>query len=133
MLKQVQHDGLRMWAAFVMLAAALLFGLATPACARDRITVALQLEQNTLDPTSGAAAAVKEVTYRIIYEGLTTLDTTGAPVPLLATSWTMAPDARSYIFRLRAGVRFSDGTPFDARIVAFSLNRAIQPASTNSM
>jgi peptide/nickel transport system substrate-binding protein len=116
----------------------LLAGLAlclciAPASARDRIVVALQLEPPTLDPTSGAAQAVKEVTYRNIYEGLTTLDTTGAAVPLLATSWTMAPDARSYVFHLRPGVRFSDGTPFDAKIVAFSLKRAIRPGSTNSM
>jgi len=116
----------------------LLAGLAlclciAPASARDRIVVALQLEPPTLDPTSGAAAAVKEVTYRTIYEGLTTLDATGAAVPLLATSWTMAPDARSYVFRLRPGVRFQDNVPFDARIVRFTLMRAIRPGSTNSM
>jgi ABC-type dipeptide/oligopeptide/nickel transport system permease component/ABC-type transport system substrate-binding protein len=133
MLKQVQHDGTRVWAAVLMLALALLVGAAPPAQARDRIVVALQLEPPTLDPTSGAAAAVKEVTYRNIYEGLTTLDPTGAAVPLLATSWTMAPDAKSYIFHLRPGVRFSDGTPFDAKIVAFSLMRAIRPGSANSM
>ena len=133
MLKQVQHDGKRAWVAFLMLAACLLFGAAAPAHARDRIVVALQLEPPTLDPTSGAAAAVKEVTYRNIYEGLTTLDATGAAVPLLATSWTMAPDAKSYIFHLRKGVRFSDGTPFEAKIVVFSLTRAIRPNSTNSM
>lgn len=133
MLKPVQHDGRRILAACLWLVAAILFGAVAPASARDRIVVALQLEPPTLDPTSGAAAAVKEVTYRNIYEGLTTLDTTGAAVPLLATSWTTAPDARSYIFHLRPGVRFSDGTPFDAKIVAFSLMRAIRPASTNSM
>jgi len=133
MLKQVQHDGWVVWVASLMLALSLVFGLALPVQARDRIVVALQLEPPTLDPTSGAAAAVKEVTYRNIYEGLTTLDTTGTAVPLLATSWTMAPDARSYVFHLRPGVRFSDGTPFDAKIVAFSLLRAIRPGSTNSM
>jgi ABC-type dipeptide/oligopeptide/nickel transport system permease component/ABC-type transport system substrate-binding protein len=101
--------------------------------ARDRVVVALQLEPPTLDPTSGAAAAVKEVTYRTIYEGLTTLDPAGTAMPLLATSWTMAADAKSYIIHLRGGVRFSDGTPFDASIVAFSLMRAIRPESTNSM
>jgi len=116
----------------------LLAGLALCLCiapgqARDRVVVALQLEPPTLDPTSGAAQAVKEVSYRTIYEGLTTLDQTGSPIPLLATSWTMAPDARSYVFHLRGGVRFQDGTPFDGRIVAFTLMRAIRPGSTNSM
>ena len=104
-----------------------------PALARDTIVVALQLEPPTLDPTSGAAQAVKEATYRNIYEGLTTLDTTGRAIPLLATSWTMAPDAKSYIFHLRPGVRFQDGTRFDANVVAFSLMRAIRSGSTNSM
>lgn len=116
----------------------LLAGLAlclsiAPAFARDRIVVALQLEPPTLDPTSGAAAAIKEVTYRTIYEGLTTLDATGTAVPVLATSWTMAPGAKSWTFHLRPGVRFSDGTPFDAKIVAFSLTRATAPNSTNAM
>ena len=119
-------------AACLFLLIAALCGPARPALARDRLVVALQLEPPTLDPTSGASAAVKEVTYRTIFEGLTTLDATGAPVPLLATSWTMASDARSWIFRLRPGVRFHDGTPFDARIVAFSLARAIAPVSSNA-
>ncbi|WP_294393639.1 ABC transporter substrate-binding protein [uncultured Sphingomonas sp.] len=105
---------------------------AAPASARDRIVVALQLEPPTLDPTAGAASAIDEVTYRTIYEGLTRLDATGAPMPLLATGWTMAPDARSYVFRLRGGVRFADGTPFDARVVAFSLLRAGAPGSANA-
>lgn len=114
-------------------ALAILLAHLSGAQARDRVVVALQLEPPTLDPTSGAAAAIDEVSYRTIFEGLTTLDATGAPVPLLATRWTMAPDARSYVFRLRAGVHFQDGTPFDARIVAFSLMRAIRPGSTNAL
>jgi peptide/nickel transport system substrate-binding protein len=132
MLKQVQHDGRKRFAALFLLLATLILGVASPASARDRIVVALQLEPPTLDPTSGAAAAIKEVTYRNIFQGLTTLDATGAAVPVLATSWTMAPDAKSYVFHLRPNVRFQDGTPFDARIVAFSLMRAIRPGSTNS-
>ena len=133
MLKQVQHDARARLAAVFLCVAALLAVIPVPAQARDRIIVALQLEPPTLDPTSGAAAATDEVTYRTIFEGLTTLDATGAPVPLLATHWTMAPDAKSYIFHLRFGVRFQDGTPFDARIVAFSLMRASRPGSTNAL
>jgi len=133
MLKRVQHDGGRWLGALFLLLVALAATMAGPAQARDRIVVGLQLEPPTLDPTSGAAAAIKEVAHHTIFEGLTTLDATGAPIPLLATSWTMAPDAKSYIFRLRRGVRFHDGTQFDARIVAFSLMRAIRPGSTNAM
>jgi len=114
-------------------ALAILLAHLSGAQARDRVVVALQLEPPTLDPTSGAAAAIDEVTYRTIFEGLTTLDATGAPVPLLATGWTMARDARSYVFRLRGGVHFQDGTPFDARTVVFSLMRAVRPGSTNAL
>jgi ABC-type dipeptide/oligopeptide/nickel transport system permease component/ABC-type transport system substrate-binding protein len=132
MLKQVQHDGLIGALMRLILCVLACFAAAAPVQARDRIVVALQLEPPTLDPTSGAAAAVDEVTYRTIFETLTTLDTTGRAVPLLATDWTMAPDARSYLFHLRPGVRFSDGTHFDSSIAAFSLLRAIRPDSTNS-
>ena len=59
MLKRVQHDGRNRFAALLLLVATLILGVAAPASARDRVVVALQLEPPTLDPTSGAAAAVK--------------------------------------------------------------------------
>ena len=113
--------------------ALMLLATATPTFARDRLTVALQLEPPALDPTSGASAAIDDVTFHTIFEGLTTLDATGAAKPLLALRWRMAADARSYLFQLRPGVRFHDGTPFDARAAAFSLRRAIVPGSTNAL
>jgi len=133
MLKRIQHDR-RRWASLLvfLFLAALGLGRNAPALARDTIVVALQLEPPTLDPTSGAAAAIDEVAYRNIFEGLTTLDVTGAAVPLLATRWTMAPDAKSYVFHLRPNVVFTDNTRFDAHIVAFSLMRAIAPGSSNA-
>ena len=132
MLKHVQHDGKSRLALLLLCLTAWMAGFAPPASARDTIVVALQLEPPTLDPTSGAAAAIDEVAYRNIFEGLTTLDVTGAAVPLLATRWTMAPDAKSYVFHLRPNVVFTDRTPFDARIVAFSLKRAAAPGSSNA-
>ena len=41
----------------------------------------------------------------------------------LATRWTVSPDGRSIEFELRDGVRFHDGTAFDAAAVKFSLER----------
>ncbi|MEV4206077.1 ABC transporter substrate-binding protein [Nocardia salmonicida] len=43
--------------------------------------------------------------------------TTGKPVPWLAQSWEVSPDARSFTFRLRPDVTFSDGTPLNAQVV----------------
>jgi len=44
--------------------------------------------------------------------------------PVLATSWSAAKDGKTYTFKLRDGVKFSDGTPFDAAAVKLSVERA---------
>jgi peptide/nickel transport system substrate-binding protein len=46
--------------------------------------------------------------------------------PLLAESWTIAPDGKAYTFKLRKGVKFHDGTPFNADAVVFSLGRQMK-------
>jgi len=109
----------------------LVAGAAGPVLAKDSLTLALQLEPPNLDPTSGAAVATDEVVYGNIFEGLVRVDPAGTIKPLLATHWEIAPDGLTYVFHLRGGVRFQDGTPFDAGIVKFSLERALAPGSTN--
>lgn len=59
----------------------------------------------------------------LVYAGLTKLDQKGDPVPALATSWTYAEDGTKVTFTLRAGQRFSDGTPLDATAVKKSVER----------
>ena len=46
-------------------------------------------------------------------------------VPDLATSWTVSPDGKTYTFQLRHGVRFHDGTPFNAQAVKINFERRI--------
>jgi peptide/nickel transport system substrate-binding protein len=45
--------------------------------------------------------------------------------PSLAESWTVSPDGKTWTFRLRRGVRFHDGTPFNAEAVKFTYDRQI--------
>ncbi len=97
----------------------------------DAITIGLQLEPPTLDPTSSPADAIKNVAFPTIFEGLVRLGPGGVVRPLLATSWTLSPDGLTYSFRLRRDVRFSDGEPFDAEVVKFSLDRARAAGSLN--
>ena len=47
--------------------------------------------------------------------------------PELATSWKVSKDGRTISFQLREGVRFSDGTPFSAEDVAFTMQRLMDP------
>jgi peptide/nickel transport system substrate-binding protein len=47
---------------------------------------------------------------------------TGAPLPALATSWSVSPDGLTYTFALRAGVKFHDGHAFSAEDVKFTFD-----------
>ncbi|MEO1251783.1 MAG: ABC transporter substrate-binding protein [Pseudomonadota bacterium] len=104
----------------------------SPANGAGVLKVGVQLEPPNLDPTSGAAAAIDEVVYANVFEGLTGMVEDGAVEPLLATRWTVSSDAKRYRFFLRTGVRFHDGAPLTARDVKFSLERAGAKGSTNA-
>ena len=107
-------------------------GAATPAlAAKDTLVLGMVLEPPSLDPTSAAAAAIGEVVHYNILEGLTKIEVDGRVTPLLAEGWTETPDGATYTFRLRKGVRFSDGSPLDAEAVKFSFERAKAEGSTN--
>ena len=117
------------------LAAALLLAapLAAPAArAKDTLALGMVLEPPHLDVTAGAAAAIREVTYANLYEGLTRIDARGEVRPGLAESWTVSPDGRSYAFKLRTGVVFHDSSPFDCSVVKFSYDRAAAADSVNA-
>jgi len=53
--------------------------------------------------------------------------------PGLATSWKQTPDGLSWTFKLRKGVKFHDGTPFNAQAVKFSIDRQLPPLRTDDM
>ena len=114
----------------------ILFALALAAspafAAKDTISIGMVLEPPNLDPTGGAAAAIDEVVYANIFEGLTRFASDGAIVPALAESWTTSEDGLTWTFKLHDGVTFHDGTTFDAEDVKFSLDRARAEDSTNA-
>lgn len=60
-----------------------------------------------------------------IFNGLVQLDAKLQPVPDLAEQWTVAPDGRTYTFRLARGVRWHDGQPFTAADVKFTYERVL--------
>lgn len=99
--------------------------------AKDRLVIGMSLEPPVLDPTRNAAAAIREVTTPTIFEALGRIDRKGSIGPGLAESWTISEDGKEYIFKIRKGVKYSDGEGLDASVVKFSLDRLFAPDSTN--
>lgn len=76
-----------------------------------------------LDPALASDVESYRITRQVL-EGLVGVDqTTGLPTPLLATEWSEADDGRAYTFKLRDGVTFQDGSPFNAEAVCTNFNR----------
>ncbi|MCC8957112.1 ABC transporter substrate-binding protein [Bradyrhizobium sp. Pear77] len=118
----------------VIAAAAALAAAPLPSLAqgkKDSVVMGMTLEPPGLDPTNAAAAAIAEVTLYNVYETLTKINEDGSVSPLLAESWQASPDLKTYTFKLRKGVKFHNGEPFDSAAVKFSFDRAAAPTSTN--
>jgi len=108
----------------------LLFSILLTACGArpipDSVLVVGQVaEPKSLDPH--AVTALND--FRILvnlYEGLVRFRDGSLEVePALAESWRVSADGRTYTFHLRPGVRFHDGTAFDAEAVRFNFERML--------
>ena len=80
------------------------------------------LKVGVFDTSAGAAAAA-------IFDTLTSLDDKGVVQPKLALSWTPSEDFKTWTFKLRPGVKFHDGTPFNAQAVKENFDRQKDPAN----
>lgn len=80
-------------------------------------------EPSNLDFTTSEGVAIPRALLVNVYEGLVKLDQNGKIVPLLAKKWTISDDRKTYTFSLQPGVKFSNGAPFTADDVIFSLHR----------
>ena len=104
---------------------------ARPAQASDTVLRYLGGEVKTLDPAFISDQSDIQLLLQL-YAGLTRLDENGEPYPSLAESWTVSDDGRSYTFRLRDALHFSDGTPLQAADVRRSWLRILDPATGSS-
>ncbi len=79
----------------------------------------------TLDPVHGSFTLYPggSEAALCIYDGLLTFAPDMKIIPQLAESWTMAADLKSCTLKLRAGVKFHDGTPFDTAAVKVNIER----------
>ncbi|MBT2322882.1 ABC transporter substrate-binding protein [Variovorax paradoxus] len=98
---------------------------------KDSIVLGMGLEPPGLDPTANAASAIGEVVLYNVFETLTKINADGSVTPLLAESWEVSPDLKTYTFKLRKDVKFQNGEPFNAQTVKFAFERAAGEKSTN--
>ncbi len=72
---------------------------------------------------------ISQAAARLTHEGLFKLDRDMKLVPALAESFEANAAATEFVFKLRHGISFPDGTPFDAKVVKFSFDRGGNPAN----
>lgn len=102
-----------------------------PATAQTKapLTILRGIDADRYDPIRSTATGAVEVLF-MLADTLVSLDFDLKTVkPLLAKSWTVSPDGKTYTFDLRQDVKFCDGRPMTAADVVYSLKRWIDPAA----
>ena len=108
------------WRGLILaLTAAVLTGSAGGALARDLI-IALKTEPTSMDPQYHALTPNNQLS-QTLFDPMVCSDADLAIKPCLAQSWTAT--GKVWTFKLRPGVKFSDGSPLTAADVVFTLNR----------
>lgn len=106
-----------------ILIAALLMTLAVcPVAAQSQLRVGLAEDPDNLDPTT-AGSYVGRIVLAALCDKLFDIDEKLNVVPQLALSQTTSEDGKTVTIKLRPGVRFHDGEPFDAEAAKFTLDR----------
>ena len=90
------------------------------------VTYAAGADPDSLDPAN-AESNPSEAVNRMIFENLVKFDAKLNLVPGLAEKWEQAKDGMSWTFFLRKGVKFHDGTPFNAEAAKYFFDRMIGP------
>jgi peptide/nickel transport system substrate-binding protein len=109
---------------------ALFAGAASAQKQGGSITVGLELDISGFDPLKvGVFDTAAFTAAAAIFDTLTSLDDKGVAQPKLALSWEHSEDFKTWTFKLRPGVKFHDGTPFNAEAVKANFDRQKDPAN----
>jgi peptide/nickel transport system substrate-binding protein len=92
------------------------------------LTISLDADPPKLDP-SLSSSFVEAFVFQSIFDKLVDLNDQGKIVPMLAEKWDVSGDSKTYTFHLRQGVKFHDGTDFNADAVKFNFERNMQKIS----
>jgi len=104
-------------------------GSAAPSAAKTNyggtVTFALENDVSNLDPMLSGLFVDRNIHYAM-YDSLVRVTPKGEIIPWLAEKWETSSDGKTVTFHLRQGVKYHDGTPFDADSVKWNIDRYIQ-------
>lgn len=92
------------------------------------LTVGIAQDPAVVDPIRTGTFTERQLSTPV-YEALFDIDAAGNAAPLLAQGFSISDGGKRYRIQLRQGVRFHDGTPFDAQAVVANLQRTRNPAN----
>lgn len=108
-------------------------GETTKSRTQDTIIYAQGSDPRGLDPALVDDGESAKIIVNI-YEGLLKYNKDSTNVePSLAESWDVSSDGLTYTFHLKKGVKFQDGTDFNAEAVKFNIDRQLEPNATEDM
>jgi|WetSurMetagenome_2_1015567.scaffolds.fasta_scaffold22400_1 ABC-type transport system substrate-binding protein len=99
---------------------------ATSPSGNTTFRIVVGIDPDTWDPHGHTTTTVGNLIDYMV-EKLVRIDQQGKVHPFLAESWKVSKDGKEYTFQLRKGIKFSDGTPFDATAVKASFERLTDP------
>ena len=86
------------------------------------LTFALENDVSNLDPRLSGLFVDRNIHYAM-YDSLVRVNTKGEIIPWLAEKWTTSTDGKTITFNLRQGVKYHDGSTFDAASVKWNIDR----------
>lgn len=117
---------MKRWSLLAAVTAAFILILAPGHVLAQTVTYAAGADPDSLDPAN-AESNPSEAIERMVFENLVKFDPKLNLVPGLAERWEQTPDGMSWTFYLRKGVKFHDGTPFNAEAAKYFFERMIGP------
>jgi peptide/nickel transport system substrate-binding protein len=124
----MQEHPCRVWFTIVIVICLLLVpvGWGQPPKPGGTLRVAYEADVSGLDPHVSPGIQAWHVVGNL-FNSLLTIDAELNYVPDLAESWEVLEDGKVYVFHLRQGVKFHDGSDFDAEVVRWNYQRIMDP------
>jgi peptide/nickel transport system substrate-binding protein len=110
--------------AAILVAVASLFSANVVLADGGTLILGVETDQGRLDYSQNPSLAGTN-TATLINEGLLIPDAKNQAAPALAESWDVSPDVKTYTFYLRKGVKFHDGSDFNAEVVKWNVERVM--------